>query len=247
MARLMKKADIEELGEINMPQDILNQVVYNAGEDTTADSIVYRRLMNSNTKFTVEVWIMSDNTFGIFSGMFDGMWTINNIGYHGGFHSESEAESYVQLNLQDKAEYNEVVNVQSRLRKNDFMKKQAAGKEPEYEEIAKGFAEKTKIEIPEVEKGHASSLNKYYDGFVSYMEKYYPEWAKYPAFIWSGWGYFVDTFGKDNDEEVQEETTQEPEENEEVETQEVQQVQETQDVPTINDSTMDMGGGDSSN
>ncbi|AEO93497.1 gp238 [Bacillus phage G] len=245
MSYLRKIANVDELGEINMPQDILNQILYNIGEDISVGSIVYRRLMNSNTRFTVEVWVMSDNTFCVFSGEFDGMWTVSNIEYNGNFSSEAEAESFVQANLQSKADFNEVVMVQSRLKKNDFMRKHAAGKEPDYEEIAKGFASTIDVSVPDIEKGHASSLNKYYDDFESYMKKYYPEWAKYPAFIWGGWGYFVDSYNnQENKEEKPEEDTQ-VENQQEEQNEQVEQIQQTDVTPTV-DVSMDMGS-DSSN
>lgn len=239
MTRLKKIASIEDLGEMNMTSDLINQNLYTSGEDISAESVVYRRLMNNNTKFIVEMWKMSDNTFGVFSGKFNGMWTIDSIEANGNFADESSAESYIQTNLQGQAEYNETVMIQSRLKKT-FRTLHAAGKEPDYQEIADGFASQVDIKIPEVEEGHKSSLNKYYDDFVDYMTKYYPEWAKYPAFIWGGWGYFTDNY---KNEEQPEEPKEEPKE----ETQEevVQEVEQPEVNTTDVGTGMDTGGGDS--
>lgn len=235
MTRLKKIASVEDLGEMNMPSNIIDQNLYGEGADISVESVLYRRLMNSNTKFIVEMWKMSDNTFGVFSGKFNGMWTIDSIETNGNFADESEAESYIQTNLQSQAEYGETVMIQSRL-KSSFRKLHAAGKEPDYQEIADGFASQIDIKIPQVEEGHKSSLNKYYDDFASYMTKYYPEWAKYPAFIWGGWGYFTDNY---KNEEQPEEPKEEPQE-------EVVQEMAQPEVNTMDMGTgMDAGGGDS--
>lgn len=237
MKRLRKIAGIEDLDEMNMPSDVLNQVVLASGEDIRVEKVVYRRLMEKNIRFIVEMWLMSNNTYGVFSGDFGGMWTINNIKLEGNFKSQSEAELYVQTNLQDKAEYGEAVMIESRLKRVDFLKKQAAGKEPDYKEIADGFKETVDINIPEVEKGHSNSFDKYYSQFEGYMKKYYPEWAKYPAFIWGGWGYFIDSF---KNEESKETPEVEDKQEEQVQEQSIETT-EVQDTPEM---SMDMGFGD---
>lgn len=233
MTRLRKTASIEDLGEMNMQQDLINQILYTEGEDITVESVLYRRLMNQNTKLIVEMWSMSDATFGVFSGSYNGMWTIDSIETHGIFDNESAAESYIQANLQGQAEYGEVVMVGSRLKRNNFKTLQAAGSEPDYKEIADGFANHVDIKIPDVEKGHKTSLTKYYDDFTSYMTKYYPDWARYPAFIWGGWGYFTDNYGKDEGSKEEE-----PKEDEQQETQ--QEVQQEQAQPAV-DMGSDIG------
>lgn len=253
MARLKKVASLEDLGELNMPQDTINQILYAQGIDITVETPLYRRLMNQNTKFTVEMWSMSDSTFSVFSGTFNGMWTPGNIEYNGNFSSEAEAESYIQNNLQGQAEYGETVMVESRLKRNDFMKKHAAGDEPDYKKMATEFARE--MNIPEVELEHKTSLNRYYENWQDYMEKYYPEWAKYPAFIWRGWSYFTDNFAN---ESKQEETKEEPkEETPEVKEQEQENVQEEPEENTdplahpgaevgVSDMGLDSGSGGSS-
>lgn len=235
MTRLRKIASIEDLSEMNMPQDLINQILYQQGEDVTAEDVLYRRLMNQNTKFIVEMWSTSDKTFRVFSGSYNGMWTPGDIENHGIFDNESAAESYIQENLQGQAEYGEAVMVGSRLKRNNFKTLHAAGNEPDYKEIADGFASHIDIKIPDVEKGHKTSLNKYYDDFASYMTKYYPDWARYPAFIWGGWGYFTDNFGKD--EEPKEEEPKEEEVKEEPQQEQAQpEVQ-----PAMDTNTVDMG------
>jgi len=242
LTRLKKIASLEDLGEMNMPLDFINQALYAQGVDITAESTLYRRLMNKNTKFIVEMWAMSDKTFGVFSGDFNGMWTVGNIEYNGNFASESEAESYIQNNLQGQAEYGETVMVESRLKRNDFMRKQAAGDEPDYKKLADEFAKE--MNIPEVEREHKTSLNKYYEDWVGYMEKYYPEWAKFPAFIWRGWGYFVDNTVVEEDQEKPEEEAPKTEEPKTEETQ--QEVQENVDphaTPGADVGVSDIGMG----
>lgn len=257
--RLRKLAEIEELNEMNMPVDVINQVLYNQGEDVTVEEVLYRRMMNENTKYIVEIWSLSDNQFGVFSGKFDGMWTINNINYNGKFASSAEAESYVQNNLQSQAEYGETVKIESRLRKNNFKILYAAGKEPDYKSIAQEFYETLDINIPEVEKGHKTSLNKYYDDWVAYMKKYYPEWAKYPAFIWRGWGYLVDYATQKHEEQNEdnkdkEEIKEDTIKSEEVEkqtidesNQDVSTEQQPVETPSVNMNVDNVGGDTTSN
>lgn len=223
MSRLKKLANVEELNEMNMPSNVLNTIIQVENANDTVNTVVYRRLMNNNTKFIVEIWELAGQKYVVFHGRFQGQWTNENIHMSEIFESLNEAQLYVQSNLQGEAEVNELV-VSKRL-KGNFRKLLAAGKEPDYQEISKGFQKE--VNIPEVEMQHKDHLNSYYNEWVNYMKRYYPEWAQYPAYIWRGWGYFTDSV-----------TKEEPaEDNKEQQNNEV-----VDNTPVVNDMSMDMGG-----
>lgn len=220
-SRLKKIASIEDLSEMNVSQTLINQILQGDNTGVSSEYVTFRRLMNSNTKFVVEIWSLNDGTFGVFSGYFEGQWNPDIVNYHGSFQSESEAELYVQDNLQQHAESKE--NLLARKKKAREM--MTAGKEPEYSKLAKDFLKSIDIKDPK-------NINKYYRDWVQYMNHYYPEWAAYPAFIWRGWGY-VSTIA-DNKENTDQKNDSDKS---------TTQNENTYDSVDISFSGGDMGGG----
>lgn len=203
VSRLRRIASINDLGEKNMPQDLINQILQTQDTGVASESTIFRKEMNSNTRFVVEIWSLDNGTFGVFSGHFEGQWNPGIIDYHGGFTSETEAQLYVQDNLQGQAESKENLLAS----KKEIAKKlMAAGKEPEYSDLAQEFLKTVTIE-------DKKNVNKYYQNWVDYMNRYYPEWAAYPAYIWRGWGYVTSIVEDQNDKEDNNDTKEDNNDN----------------------------------
>ncbi|MDF2533878.1 MAG: hypothetical protein K0R18_35 [Bacillales bacterium] len=206
MARLKKVAELQELNELNMSSNVLNVIIQTKDASDTVSNVVYRRLMNNNTKLVVEIWELTGEKYAVFSGHYQGQWTANNIEMSEIFDSLNEAQLYVQTELQGEAEVNQLIVSFKRL--NNYKKIMAKGGEPNYNQIAKDFQKE--VNIPDVEMHHKEHINKYYGQFQDYMKQYYPEWAKYPAYIWGGWGHFTNLVNPDNSkDEPKEETPKE--------------------------------------
>lgn len=203
MTRLKKIAELQDLGEMNMPNNVLNTIIQEKDASDTVNSVVYRRNMNSNTKFIVEIWELTGEKYVVFYGHFQGQWTQDNVSMSEIFDNLNEAQLYVQNHLQGEAEVNELVVSSKRLV--SFRKLLAAGNEPNYSEIARNFQKE--MNIPSVEMKHKDHLNKYYDQWADYMKQYYPQWSQYPAYIWRGWNYFTDSVTEeDKSEEPKQDT-----------------------------------------
>ncbi|MNJ90286.1 hypothetical protein D3C87_78810 [compost metagenome] len=200
MTRLKKIAELQDLGEMNMSTNVLNTIIQTKDASDTVSNVIYRRNMNSNTKFVVEIWELTGEKYAVFYGHFQGQWTQDNVSMSDIFDNLNEAQLYVQNQLQGEAEVNELVVATKRL--NGFKKLLAAGSEPDYNEISKNFQKE--MNIPSVEMKHKDHLNKYYDQWTDYMKKYYPQWSQYPAYIWRGWNYFTDSTQKDEDDKKDE-------------------------------------------
>lgn len=200
ISRLKRIASIEDIGEKNMPQNLVNQILQGQDTGVASESVVFRKEMNSNTRFVVEIWSLDNGTFGVFSGHYEGQWNPGIIDYHGGFSSETEAQLFVQDNLQSQAESKENLLAKKKEIARTMM---AAGKEPDYNDLAQEFLKTVTID-------DKKNVNKYYQSWVDYMNRYYPEWAAYPAFIWRGWGYVTNVVEdkEDNKEDNKEETNQ---------------------------------------
>jgi hypothetical protein len=104
ISRLRKIAEIEDLGEKNIPSDFINQILVSKEINAQSETLIYRHLMNANSRFVVEIWQLSDKSFAVISGHFNGQWTLGDIEYDGPYESQSEAEMFVQTELQGQAE-----------------------------------------------------------------------------------------------------------------------------------------------
>ena len=144
LRKMKKKATLEDLNNMNMPMGLLNEILLSKGEDEVVENVKYRRMMNSNMKFVVEMWEMSDKTYSVFSGEFQGAWTLDNIEFNGNFSDDTEAELYIQTKLQSSADTQENV-VGSVKRLNNFKKKLASGKGPDYDTVIDGFLKEVEI------------------------------------------------------------------------------------------------------
>lgn len=107
VSRLLRVAKVEDLGQKNMEATTLNIILHDNNVDATVSSPVFRKLMNSNTRYIVEVWQLNDAKFVVFSGYFNGDWTADNVTFNGVFEDQPSADLYVQENLQSEAESKE--------------------------------------------------------------------------------------------------------------------------------------------
>ncbi|MNC25066.1 hypothetical protein D3C75_731420 [compost metagenome] len=107
ISRLKKVAAVENLDEKNMSTMVLNNILQETNTDATVSSILFRKMMNSNTRYIVEIWQLNNSRFAVFSGYFEGDWNVDNVTFNGVFEDQTAAELYVQENLQDEAESKE--------------------------------------------------------------------------------------------------------------------------------------------
>ena len=121
--RLKRLAAVEDLGEKNMNQSILNQILLDNGEEMVVNEVLFREMLNDSTKYVVETWKTNTGEFAIFSGKHDGSWRIDNIEYNGKQNSESNALLYVQQNLQQEAGGFDILVAKSQIRLKKISKK----------------------------------------------------------------------------------------------------------------------------
>jgi hypothetical protein len=201
--RLLKKtADKQELGNKNMPEYFLNQILVtapdNLGGDSKVQELILRELRNETTGYIIEVWKLNNNSYAVFEGECPTSWvTQNDITVLGEFGTEPEALGFINSNS-DIIQKSQVVenafddqgngtqqNVASRIR--DFQTRFAKGQEPDYKFLKKDFMKKYKIKS--IDPKNKDSYLASYKAWIEYMLNYYPEWAQYPAYVWRGWGY----------------------------------------------------------
>lgn len=87
-SRLKKIANLEtfENQQMEMPQNVINQVLDREGQEYTVSHPVYRKMIHKNNKYIVEMWDLGDDKVAIVSGTFKGnQWTLTDIEFHGIF------------------------------------------------------------------------------------------------------------------------------------------------------------------